>query len=191
MSLANIERGLREGPEVLDNLIVELEKRIADGKGIVEKGAPRVMLVMIPHDPGLAAAIAELGLAACVHAGATPGGSSRPVEYESLWEEVADTNMRGRGANYSSLAYITQLRETTRQWQVEGMIFFRHYSCRQYSIFPTKAKEIIENEFQIPVLLLDGDYCDYRSYNVRQMRTRLETFAEMVKSSHTMKEMNS
>lgn len=188
MSLANIGRGLREGPEVLDDLVVELEKRIADGKGIMEKGAPRIMLVMIPHNPALAATIGELGLAACVHAGAPPGKSSRQATYTSLWEDVADANMRGRGANYSSLAYILQLRETTRFWKVEGMIFFRHYSCRQYSIFPIKAKEVIENEFGIPVLLLEGDYCDFRSYNIEQMRTRLETFAEMVKSSQPVKE---
>jgi len=188
MSLANIGRGLREGPEVLNGLMVELEKRIADGEGIAEKGAPRVMLVMIPHNPALAATIGELGLAACVHAGAPTGNSSRPVTYTSLWEDVADANMRGRGANYSSLAYIRQLRETTRLWKVEGMIFFRHYSCRQYSIFPIKAKEVIENELGIPVLLLEGDYCDFRSYNIQQMRTRLETFAEMVKSSRTVKE---
>jgi hypothetical protein len=190
MSLVNIGRGLREGPDVLMSLMAELEKRIADGEGIAEKGAPRVMLVMMPHDPALAATIGELGLAACVHAGAAPRNPSRPVTYKSLWEEVADTNMRGRGANYSSLAYILQLREATRLWNVEGMVFFYHYSCRQYSIFPIKAKEIIENELGIPVLLLEGDYCDFRSHNVQQMRTRLETFAEMVKSSHAMKEMN-
>ena len=188
MSLANIGRGLREGLPAMETLYEELEKRIAAGEGIVEKGAPRVMLVMLPHDPGLSAAIAELGLAACVHAGAVTRTPLNPVTYTSLWEEVADSNMRGRGANYSSLAYILQLVDSVKQWDVEGVIFFRHFSCRQYSIFPIKAKEIIEEELGIPVLMLEGDYCDYRSYNVQQMRTRLETFAEMVKSNHTMRE---
>lgn len=188
MSLVNIGRGLREGTEILNSLIVELEKRITAGKGIVEKGAPRVMLVMMPHDPALEATIGELGLAACVHAGAATRSPSRPVAYTSLWEEVADGNMRGRGANYSSLAYILQLKESARLWDVEGLVFFRHYSCRQYSIFPARAKEVIEEEQGIPVLLLDGDYCDFRSYNVQQMRTRLETFAEMVKSNKAARE---
>jgi hypothetical protein len=190
MSLVNIGRGLREGPEILNSLMAELEKRIAAGEGIAEKGAPRVMLVMMPHNPALAATIGELGLAACVHAGAAPRSPSRPVAYTSLWEEVADANMRGRGANYSSLAYILQLKAASELWNVEGLVFFRHYSCRQYSIFPTRAKEVIEEEQGIPVLLLDGDYCDFRSYNIQQMRTRLETFAEMVKSSKTAKERN-
>ena len=188
MSLANIGRGLRDGLQALEILYEELENRIAAGEGIVEKGAPRVMLVMLPHDPALAATIAELGLAACVHAGAVTRSPSNPVTYTSLWEEVADSNMRGRGANYSSLAYILQLIDSVKSWDVEGVIFFRHFSCRQYSIFPIKAKEIIEEELGIPVLSLEGDYCDYRSYNVQQMRTRLETFAEMMKSNRATRE---
>ena len=78
MSLANIGRGLREGLPALETLYGELERRIDAGEGIVEKGAPRVMLVMLPHDPGLSTAIAELGLAACVHAGAVTRNPSRP-----------------------------------------------------------------------------------------------------------------
>ena len=90
--------------------------------------------------------------------------------------------MRRRGANYSSLAYISQLKELAQIWNVDGIVFFRHYSCRQYSIFPLKAKEVIEKGLGIPVLLLEGDYCDSRSYTAEQMRTRVETFAEIVKA---------
>lgn len=183
-SLNCIGRGLKEGPEALRILLEELEKRVAAGEGVVKKGAPRVMLVMIPHDPSLAATIEELGLAACVTAGGTTKSISRPA-YSDLWENVAASLMRSRGANYSSLAYILQLKEAARQSSVKGIIFFRHYSCRQYSIFPLKAKEVIEKEMNIPVLLLDGDYCDFRSYNIHQMRTKLETFSEMVKSENS------
>lgn len=180
-ALGCIGRGLKEGPPVLARLGEELEKRVAAGRGVVEKGAPRVMLVMIPHDPSLVALIGELGLAACVTAGAAVRPENRPV-YDDLWEDVAVSHMLSRGANYSSLAYITQLKESVRQANVEGIIFFRHFSCRQYSIFPFKAKETIEKEMGIPVLLLEGDYCDFRSYTTRTMRTKLETFADIVKN---------
>jgi len=181
-SLNCIGRGLKEGTEVLNILLADLKKRVAAGKGIVEKGAPRVMLVMIPHDPSLASKIGELGLAACISATAAMKSSSQ-VGYSDLWEQVALSQMRGRGANYSSLAYISQMKEAARQSKAEGIIFFRHFSCRQYSIFPQKAKEVIEKELGIPVMLLDGDYCDFRSYNLELMKTKLETFAEMVKSA--------
>jgi hypothetical protein len=189
VSLNCIGRGLKEGAEALNILLAELEKRVAAGGGVVEKGAPRVMLVMIPHDPSLAAMIGELGLAACVTGGTAMKSSTGPV-YTDLWEDVAASLLRSRGANYSSLAYIHQLIDATRQSRVEGIIFFRHYSCRQYSIFPLKAKEIIEKELGVPVLLLDGDYCDFRSYNTQQMRTKLETFAAMVKDDKAARERN-
>lgn len=182
-SMACIGRGLKEGPAVLNLLLSELKDRVAAGKGVVVKGAPRVMLVMLPHDPSLAAAIGELGLAACVTAGASVASRVRP-SYTALWEDVADSQMRSRGANYSSMGYIIQLQESVRQANVEGIIFFRHFSCRQYSIFPIKAKELIEEEMGIPVLSLEGDYCDFRSYTTEQARTKLETFAEMVKANH-------
>jgi hypothetical protein len=182
-----IGRGLKEGPEALNILLSELEKRISIGSGVVPRGAPRVMLVMVPHDPSLAAAIGDLGLAACVAAGATRKSSSCPG-YPDLWEDVASSQLRSRGANYSSLAYITHMKEAIKQSKVEGIVFFRHYSCRQYSIFPIKAKEIIEKELGIPVLPLEGDYCDFRSYNIQQMRTKLETFAEMVKANKAARE---
>lgn len=181
-SLLSTGRGLREGPETLDILHGELKKRVRDGIGTVEKGAPRVMVVMVPHDPAFGKMIEDLGLAACVTAGVTTPGGAQPSSYTYLWENIADLNLRRRGANYSSLAYINQLKELAALWKLEGIIFFRHFSCRQYSIFPIKAKEVIEAELAIPVMLLEGDYCDFRSYNTQQMRTKLETFAEIVKT---------
>jgi benzoyl-CoA reductase/2-hydroxyglutaryl-CoA dehydratase subunit BcrC/BadD/HgdB len=187
-SLVYTGNGLLEGPGALSILRDEVEKRGHDGIGIAEKGTPRVMVVMVPHDPAFGKMIEDLGLAACVTASvATPGGA-QPSAYTSLWENVADLNLRARGANYSSLAYILQLKELAGLWQVDGIVFFRHYSCRQYSIFPLKAKEVIEEELAIPVMLLEGDYCDFRSYNTLQMRTKLETFAEILKTRKAVRQ---
>jgi len=132
----------------------------------------------------------ELGLATGV---ASPAPRRRRLlapEYSDLWERVTVAHLRSRGANYSSLAYINQMKESISEAHVDGIIFFRHYSCRQYSIFPIKAKEVIEKELGVRVLLLEGDYCDFRSYNTQQMRTKLETFAEMVKSDKAARERN-
>ncbi|MBN2239484.1 MAG: 2-hydroxyacyl-CoA dehydratase [Dehalococcoidales bacterium] len=187
LSLGSVGRGLKEGPGVLNILLEEVKNRIAAGEGVMEKGLPRVMLSMMPHDPSLVAAISELGLVVGPSSG---GGMERPERPPNmpLWDDVALSHMQSRGANYSSLAYILQLKESIRYSNVEGVILFRHYSCRQYSIFPIKAKEMIEEELGVPVLLLEGDYCDFRSYTTPQMRTRLETFAEMVKNNKNERE---
>ncbi len=188
MSIGSVKRGLIEGPGVMKILTEETQNRVDSGKGIVKKGAPRVMMVMQPHDPSLVALITELGLASGVASQVTRRRGAFAPEYSDLWESVTVAHLRSRGANYSSLAYINQLKESISQAHVDGIIFFRHYSCRQYSIFPIKAKEVIEKELGVRVLLLEGDYCDFRSYNTQQMRTKLETFAEIVKADRAAKE---
>jgi benzoyl-CoA reductase/2-hydroxyglutaryl-CoA dehydratase subunit BcrC/BadD/HgdB len=178
-----IKRVLREGVDVLNILREELEKRINEGKGILEKGAPRVILSMAPHDPAFADTIEKMGLTIYGTASVPIPSSLGPSSYNDLWEQVAESLMKRRGGQYSSWAYILQLRELCQAWHVDGLIFRTHFSCRQYSIFPLKAKEVIEKEFNIPVLLLEGDYCDFRSRSTRDMLVKLETFAEIIKSS--------
>jgi len=178
-----IRRALIEGVEVMEILRQELDERVRNGKGVLLKGAPRVLLTMTPHDPTFIAFIESLGLAIAGTASAPTPSSSGPSAYSSLWEQMAESLMKKRGGQYSSWGYILQLKELADLWDVDGLIFWTHYSCRQYSIFPLKAKDIIEKELGIPVLILEGDYCDFRSHNTETMKIRLEAFAEMLFSS--------
>ena len=43
-------------------------------------------------------------------------------------------------------------------------------------------KKSIESDLGIPVLALEGDLYDTRDYSAQQLRTRVETFAEMLKA---------
>ena len=180
-----IKRGLQEGVGILNVLREEVEERVNAGKGVVERGAPRVLVAMLPYDPTFADLIEKSGLA--IHGTSTipTPSASGPSFYSSLWEQIAEALMKRRGGQYSSWAYILQLKELAQLSHVKGLIFWTHYSCRQYSIFPLKAKELIEAELNMPVLLLEGDYCDFRSYTTKQMSTKIETFAEMVKAANT------
>jgi benzoyl-CoA reductase/2-hydroxyglutaryl-CoA dehydratase subunit BcrC/BadD/HgdB len=175
-----IGTGLQKGEEVLKILFEELQKKVNNGAGVLKKDAPKVIVTMISYDPKLTDTIESLGLAIVGSATLTlPGGN--PAPSTSLWRQLAEDLMKRRGASYSSWAYIVHLKELARQLGVDGLIFWYHYSCRQYSILSLKAKEVIENELGIPVLLLEGDYCDFRSRTIDQMITKLETFAEMVR----------
>lgn len=173
-------RGLREGGETLHILQEEVKRRVSDGKGAVKKGAPRVLLTVPPMDPSLVAMIENVGLAIPVTTLAGTPAANVPISYDSVWEQIADSMMRRRGGQYSSWGYIFQLRELVKTWNVDGVIIFVHIPCRQYQLFPPKAREVME-ELGIPVLMLEGDYVDIRGFNAEQMRTRLETFVELVR----------
>ena len=50
-----------------------------------------------------------------------------------------------------------------------------------------EEKMVVEEELGIPVLIIERDYVDSRNFNEQQVRTRLETFAEIVKTSRAGK----
>ena len=66
-----------------------------------------------------------------------------------------------------------------RQHQVDGAVHFSHWGCRQ----STDALRVVAEALQaegVPLLVLDGDCVDARSYSDGQYRTRLEGFVEML-----------
>jgi benzoyl-CoA reductase/2-hydroxyglutaryl-CoA dehydratase subunit BcrC/BadD/HgdB len=182
-------RAVREEAEVLNILRKELEKRVKDGVGVVERGAPRVMASMLPMDSAIQGMFEELGLAIPVSSLVPIPTAGRAMNsFSSVWEEVANSIITRRGANYSGLAYLLQVKQLAKLQNVDGVVLFHHVGCRQYNTWLPKAKEVIEKELGIPSLILEGDYCDFRDYNAKQMRTRLETFAQVVKTAKASRE---
>jgi hypothetical protein len=169
-----------EGPEALDIVIKELQERVKRGTGVLEKGVPRVVN-LFPHssDPAVIEVIEKAGIASAVNAGA-PSSLALPSEYESVWEQIADKNLR-TGARSSAATLVTQLKDHCREWNVDGMIIAALVKCRVTNIHPRKAKEVIEKELGIPVLAIEFDNLDSREYTAEHLRTRVEPFAEMLK----------
>ncbi|MFH1026331.1 MAG: 2-hydroxyacyl-CoA dehydratase family protein, partial [Nitrospirota bacterium] len=66
-------------------------------------------------------------------------------------------------------------------WKVDGAILCYPYSCRPYTIPPLMSKKALKDRLGIPVLVLEGDAYDTRNYSAGQLRTRVETFAELLK----------
>lgn len=173
-------RVINEGQDALNILFKELKQRTDDGIGVLDKGAIRVCN-LFPHssDPAVTEVLEKAGLASVVNSGA-PSNLSLPSEYDSIWEQIADKNLRV-GPRASTLVYINQLKEHCREWKVEGLIIAALVKCRFYNIFPRKAKEIIEKELNIPVLAIELDNLDSREYTAEYLRTRVEPFAAMLK----------
>jgi benzoyl-CoA reductase/2-hydroxyglutaryl-CoA dehydratase subunit BcrC/BadD/HgdB len=182
-----VRRGLLEGPKALAILRKELEERIRRGVGVTAKGAPKILMYLVPHNPAWASMIEGLGLAISVTTMVSTPGASAPSSYPSVWEQTADSLMRTRGNYYSSWAAIRQLKELAELWDVDGAIVFVHTPCRQRLLHPLKEKMVVEEELGIPVLIIEGDYVDSRNFNEQQVRTRLETFAEIVKNARAGK----
>lgn len=174
--------GMNEGVEALNILGDEVQKRIDDEFGIVPKGSPRVWL-LIPNmsDPRIAKLIEGLGMAIPVGLEILPEELRYVASYNKLWEQRADINLR-IGSRRSAIAYCKQIISACREFQLDGLIMQYHVACHMYDIFPLKLKEMAQKELGIPVLLLEGDWYETRDYSAEGYRTRLESFAEMVKA---------
>jgi hypothetical protein len=173
--------------EALEILLGEVRQRVEAGKGVVEKGAPGVFsTATISVDPGITRMIEESGLAIRIQ---IPFWLSPWVLTKHPYREWAD--MIGVGpcldVPHSCQAHVAINLENCKAFNVDGAIDFYPYSCREWVPTVMITKRMIERELGIPVLVLEGDCYDTRNYSAGQLRTRVETFAELLRAAQAAK----
>ena len=175
-------RGITEAVPALDTLLGEIQSRVEKGQGVVEKGAPRVMLFIGNFsDPSVTRMVEEAGLALPVTFFTAPTPRIKPkVRYESLGERMADSEMR-QALYHSTYAMIKRTEAAVTSTPLDGLIANYLFNCRPVALLSHCMKQWIEEHTGLPTLSLENDIYDTRSYSEAAMRTRVETFAEMLK----------
>ncbi|MBW2059375.1 MAG: 2-hydroxyacyl-CoA dehydratase, partial [Deltaproteobacteria bacterium] len=64
-------------------------------------------------------------------------------------------------------------------YEVDGVIHFSHWGCRQSCGGASVLADVLKDQ-GIPCLILHGDGGDPSNYSPEQTRTRLEAFVEML-----------
>ena len=174
--------------EALRVLAEEVQGRIDRGEGVVEKGAPRVMLSYLTSlsNPGISKAMEDAGLNICCSEGY---GSA------AEWERRAEI-AKIDPCDIIAGVYLTSPLMVKASWRIEtivngyrkgnldGLIMLPHYSCRVFGNDFVMIRDGVKKELgNIPTLILETDLFDPRYYTVEQSRTRIESFAEMVKTA--------
>jgi len=174
-------KAFEEGPEAVGILAEEVGKRVEKGFGVVEKGAPRVMLFLQSlSDPTFTRTIEDAGMAIpVVSTLLPPKRAPEPSPYNTVGERRAEQAMYG-GAYHSGYGYIKRIEDGLEFCDVDGVIYNYQFSCRPLVCNSKLVKLHIEKETGLPTLLLEMDYYDNRNYSAASMRTRLEAFAEML-----------
>ena len=185
MVISPMRRFINEGTEALKILHNEVKERVKAGIGVTPKGAPRV-LIFLPSfvDPSFAHMITrELGIAVpvCSLNWLTPKELEK-TEQRDFGGRIAEAMLR-RGTFHSASGQISYVKEIAKRWKLDGVIVNFLFSCRPAAIAPLMAKRSLEKELGIPVLSLEYDVYDCRDYSTQQVRTRVETFAELLKLS--------
>ena len=184
MLISPTRRFIKEGPEALQLLYKDVKDRVERGVGVVGKGAPRVTMELPSFtDPSFAYLIEkELGLSIplCVMTWLTPRELTKDERFKDRGERIA-LGMLRRGCFHSAIGRADYYREIAEAWNLDGVIYNYLFSCRPVCLTAQIVKKYVERELGIPVLALEYDLYDSRDYSAEQVRTRVETFAEMLK----------
>jgi hypothetical protein len=178
-------RGIREGIKAMEILIHELEERVKAGIGATEKGAPRVM-IQVGHcsDPRVTHLIEEVGLAVpLTMVLAWVGGPSVKPKgtYTTPGEKIADYELAA-AIYHGTDAVIKRFEESAQAVKLDGFIVNYLYNCRPASLVSHNQKKYLEEKTGLPVLSLEEDIYDSRTYSAASLRTKVETFADMLKA---------
>jgi hypothetical protein len=178
-------RGIRDGIRAMEVLIHELEERVKAGIGATEKGVPRVM-IQVGHtaDPRVTRLIEDMGLAVpLTFVLAWVGGPAVKPKgtYTTPGETIADYELAA--ANFHGTdAMIKRFEEGAKAAKLDGFIVNYLYNCRPAALVSHAQKKYLEEKTGLPVLPLEEDIYDSRSYSADSLRTKVETFAEMLKT---------
>ena len=181
-------RSLREGLGLANTLLREIKTRVEAGYGVVEKGAPKVAwFCHHATDPTMMHMVEDLGLAIPVTAVVwTPPWQRVKSQFTTFAERIADQTVRG-GINRSAMGAIRLFQECCKEFNVDGFLYLYFFSCRPICLSALMVKKAIEDKLGIPVLALEGDVWDTRDYSTQALRTRVETFAEMLRAKKVAK----
>jgi benzoyl-CoA reductase/2-hydroxyglutaryl-CoA dehydratase subunit BcrC/BadD/HgdB len=177
-------RSVREGLDAVNTLLKEVQERVNQGKGVLPKGAPRVINFFgSSSDPAVTEVIEKAGLASVTGGGlpSTRREKSSSSMYKSVWEQIAAKNLNSP-MHASAAIKIDDFKKQCEGGHVDGLIIAALVKCRAQAIHPRKAKDVIEKELGIPVLAIEFDNLDSREYTAEYFRSRVEPFAEMLKS---------
>jgi len=172
-----------DGPEAIDLLCQEVEEKIKKGRGVVEKGAPRVLIFNQHYsDPAVTKMMEEAGLAvSATLATIPPRRPVKPGAYRTIGERRAEQAMWS-GIYHSTYGWAKRFEDVAKALRVDGVIYNYQYSCRPLALSSDLVKRFLEQNTGVPTLALEMDYYDSRNYSAAALRTRVEAFAEMLRA---------
>jgi benzoyl-CoA reductase/2-hydroxyglutaryl-CoA dehydratase subunit BcrC/BadD/HgdB len=174
---------MKKTTEAIGMICRETRERVDAGKGILPAGTPRVYISFVTAtDPEVMKLFEESGLSIpCTFMCWQPSIVKYKTKYTKFSDKIAAT-LQKTGLYCSTWGFIRQTLQYPRELKIDGAIICYSTSCRLYTIPPLMMKKSLQKEFDdFPVLLLEGEVYDNRNYSAAQIRTRVETFAQLIR----------
>ncbi|MGI5850332.1 MAG: 2-hydroxyacyl-CoA dehydratase [Christensenellales bacterium] len=174
---------LGETIDAIDTLHGDLLERSRRGVGATPKGAPRVLAIFPHHhtDPRWEHMANEMGVAiiACDFQGTPQRGADTTVvdpndPYEIIVQHLNGVFTQPLGGRVATVL------DLCRRLKVNGVLNHYHLGCRYVVGDMMILRDAILRELGIPVLMIEWDNFDPRSFNREQYETKLQTFRSMM-----------
>ncbi|SNT03600.1 Benzoyl-CoA reductase/2-hydroxyglutaryl-CoA dehydratase subunit, BcrC/BadD/HgdB [Anaerovirgula multivorans] len=169
------------GIQLIEDLIVEIEKQMAEGKFAFDENAPRILLTGVPIGSG-----SEKVLKILEEAGASVVALENCTGYKGLdvmaneekepilaiAEKYLSTPCSCMSNNTRRLDLIERL---VKEYQVDAVVDLTWQACHTYNIESFTVKNFVKDQLNLPFLQIETDYSDS---DVGQIKVRVEAFLE-------------
>lgn len=175
----------RERAVKATNLIFqEVGQRVKEGKGIAPKGTPRIFFSSAPlNDDTVIAMVNSVGLVVGACGGLCLTAVEKTKSTHTAWENRNLESVYRKAYWHNGAAVGHYFAEISRTYNVEGAVIMNTINCRLFNPCTLLQKDYLEKELGFPVLVLEGDLYDTRNYSAERLRTRVETYAELIKAA--------
>lgn len=161
----------------------EVKKRVDEKSGILPEGSPRVLWgnhFPLP-DPGIVKMVEEVGISSPLSEIWYLTTQPPARIYDDPLETIARRFLE-MGLITSVSGRIQDIIKLFREWDLDGILWFNHSPCKVIGTDSLMIKRALKKELNVPIIVIEGDIYDARFYNRQQIRTRAESFAEMLKT---------
>ncbi|ARE88711.1 R-phenyllactate dehydratase beta subunit [Clostridium formicaceticum] len=169
------------GIQLIEDLIVEIEERMAEGKFAFDENTPRILLTGVPIGSG-----SEKVLKILEEAGASVVALENCTGYKGLdimvdeekepilaiAEKYLSTPCSCMSNNTRRLDLIKRL---AKEYQVDAVVDLTWQACHTYNIESFTVKNFVKEELNLPFLQIETDYSNS---DVGQIKVRVEAFLE-------------
>ncbi|MHA1110346.1 MAG: 2-hydroxyacyl-CoA dehydratase subunit D [Promethearchaeota archaeon] len=176
----------RRGIKFYQELVDEVKIAAEAGKGVVEEEKYRLLFEGIPfwYKIKFFHQLANFGAVVTYEPYTWSFGARREIidnDMDKSLREMAKTLIH-TPYWFNLETRIEYFKKTIEEYKIDGVILHNNLSCRPSTTGMADLKNVIQEKFGIPVLLLTCDMNDPRAFSEAPMQNRLESFIELLES---------
>lgn len=180
--------GKKQGIRFFEKIRSDIRQRVESGEGTLSGGKERYRLLFegIPfwYRMRFMYDLAKYNAVVTYEPYTFSFAPRKPVgrDYADTLREVARI-MMDLPYSYNLEKRIEYFTQAVRDYRIDGVILHENLSCRPSSAGMIDLKNALRDNCGIPVLILQCDMNDPRAYSDAQMKTRIESFIELMKKN--------